>query len=844
MSFRSRFDNVFRGERLSRDIRIIPWLDALRADAVFGWRQLHKRKVASAVAILSLGLAFGACTSAFRLIDALLLRPLPVKNPESLYLFRYEGIGFDGSPMIGEWCEYPMFQRMRLKVRDEADLLAVSPANPRDLTFGSDEDMEKPYFQYVSGWMFASFGIPPALGRLFTENDDVKTGAHPYAVLSYDYWTRRFGRDPKVLGRSFRLVRTEEESRRGGTDLYTIIGVAAKGFTGVEPGTFTDIFVPTRMHPLVDEPYARWIRTLVILKPGVAVEPVGEQLRAVYHGFREEMARVSAGMPKQTVTGFANQRVFLEPAAPGVSFAQREFRKPLAVLAVLVALVLLVACANVANLMTSQAAARAREMALRVSIGAGRARLVQLVLVEAGLLALLAAVAGGAFAWWSAPLVVSHISFRNNPVRLQLAADWRVVGFGLALMLAVTLLFGLAPALRASAVKPASALKGGDRPYFRGRLMQGLVAAQAAFCFVVLFATGLFVATFERLSHQPTGFAPEQLLALDVMLLRPQPAEIWDQTVERLRTVPGVASVGLSGSAPLNVGLTAIHHISINGGSPTPETVPFVDVAPGWFGVMKIPLIAGREFRSSDTSPKCAIVNEAFTKRYFPGENAVGRLFRDGDSSVQIVGVTVNTPYADIHGPVPPVAYVPFRGPNRSATLMVRTASEDPLALASTLRKEAAHALPGFRFSNLHTENELIRAQTVRERLLAALALFFAVLALLLAGLGLYGVLDYSVLQRRREIGIRMAIGARAADIARRVATGAFAMVLAGAAIGLALGLAVARYVQSLLYEVKPTDPQMIAVPWLLLLSTTLLATVPAAVRAIRTDPVASLRTE
>jgi ABC-type lipoprotein release transport system permease subunit len=264
---------------------------------------------------------------------------------------------------------------------------------------------------------------------------------------------------------------------------------------------------------------------------------------------------------------------------------------------------------------------------------------------------------------------------------------------------------------------------------------------------------------------------------------------------------------------------------------------------------MKIPLLAGRDFRSSDASPKFAIVNEAFAKRYCPGENPVGKLFNDG---VQIIGVALNASYDNIHGPVPPVAYVPLRyvdtkgnvQPERSATLMVRTASPDPLALASTLRKEVARARPGFRVSDLHTEDELIQAQTVRERLLAVLALFFAVLALLLAGLGLYGVLDYSVLQRRREIGIRMAIGARATHIVWRVAADALAMVLAGATTGLGLGLIAARFIEALLYQVRPGDPRMVAVPWLVLLATALFATIPAAVRAIRTDLVTALRTE
>src|SRR5262249_42339038 len=268
----------------SRDAKIIGWLDSLWADAKFGWRQLGKNKATLAVAILSLGLAFGARTSAFRLIDALLLRPLPVKSPERLYVFEYEGIGFDGSPMIGEACEYPMFQRMLPALRDRADLLAISYANPRDLTYGSDEDMERPSLQYVSGSMFNSFGIRPALGRLLTTNDDLKPGAHPYAVLSYDYWTRRFGQDPKVIGRSFRLVNSGGMPSSS-NDLYTIIGVAGKGFTGVEPGTITDVFLPTMMNPFLDESNATWFRIFVILKPGVTVEAVREELPAVFRAF-------------------------------------------------------------------------------------------------------------------------------------------------------------------------------------------------------------------------------------------------------------------------------------------------------------------------------------------------------------------------------------------------------------------------------------------------------------------------------------------------------------------------------------------------------------------------------
>ena len=379
----------------------------------------------SAAAVLSLALAIGACTSAFRLIDALLLRPLPVAHPERLYALTHQGIGFDGKFQTGDNCEYPMFRQMRAAVKDDAELLAISYANRTDLTYGSDQEMEKAYRQYVSGWMFGSFGLRPALGRLLTEDDDLKPGAHPYAVLSYDYWSRRFGRDPKIIGRTFRM----------GNDLFQIVGVADQRFTGIEPGTMNDIFVPTMMSPYVNNANSTWFRTLIRLKPGVAIEPVREKLQAAFRTFREERVKTMSGLPQQTLDHFVSQKVLLEPAPTGVSQTQKDYRRSLAALGLLVALVLLIAAANVANLMTAQAAARAREMALRVSIGAGRWRLVQLVLVESAMVAFLAAAVGGWFAWWSAPFVVSRINPPDNPARLSLPADWRVLGFALALTL-------------------------------------------------------------------------------------------------------------------------------------------------------------------------------------------------------------------------------------------------------------------------------------------------------------------------------------------------------------------------------------------------------------------------
>jgi len=844
---RQAFGSALRQREESRDLRVVAWLDSLRADAVFGWRQLMKRKTTSAAAILSLALGMGACTAAFRLIDAVLLRPLPVAHPGRLYAVSRQEfrLAADGKAHIYDGWAYPAFRLMRAAVKDQAELIAVS-FGTTDLTYGSDQETEKAHLQYVSGWMFGSFGLRPILGRLLSENDDREPGAHPYAVLSDDYWAHRFARDPKIVGNTFRLDKR----------LYQIVGVCAGPFTGTNTGFVTDIFVPIMMNPGVDRTDSTWHETLAQLKPGVAAEPVRARLDAVARAFEAERAKGFAGMSKQSIDEWLKQRVVLQPAGAGFSSIQKAYRRPLAALGVLVALVLMIACANAANLMTAQAAVRAREMALRVSIGAGRWRLVQLVLVEGAWLGFLSAAAGALLAWRSVPLVLDMLNPLGDPVRLSLPADWRVLGFGLALTLGVTLLFGLAPALRASAVKPARALKGGDDPHSRRRLMHALVALQAAFCFLVLYAAGLLVATFERLSQAPTGFSAERLLALNTVAERPQPQVLWDQLVEHLRTAPGVETVALA-SRPLLSGYSSNDAVAVDGGAPSEDMAYFLNVSPGFADAMKIPLMGGRDFRASDTDPGAAIVSETFAKRFFKGQNPVGRWFERATDEgprfrFQVVGLVRDAHYIEMREPMLPVAYLPFRQvdgrgalqPVRRGTLMVRTSTANPRALAVVLSREVTRVRPEFRVTRIETQTEIDQVYTVRERLLAVLALFFAVVALLLAGVGLYGVLDYSVLQRRREIGIRIAIGAPAGSIARLVTLPVFTMVLGGGLSGLALGMTSMRYIESLFYEVKATDMGALAVPSLAILAAALVAALPAAIRAVRIDPAAMLRAE
>ena len=706
---RRAFGYALRYRDESRDVRLIPWLDSLRSDAVFAFRRLNQGKVTSAAAILSLAIAIGACTATFRLIDAIFLRPLPVANADRLHVVAFQNVGaIDAKDALYDSCSYPMFRQMRADVKDQAELIAVSYADRTDLTYASDQEMEKAYQQAVSGWMFTAFGLRPALGRLLTEDDDRTPGAHSVAAVSYDYWERRFGKDPHVLGRTFRM----------GDNQYEIVGVATEGFTGTETGIMTDIFIPMMMeNPHTLESWNNfWLRTLVQLKPGVDVNLVREKLAATFHTIQVERAKGFKGMTKQQLDRFFQEKLLLQPAPAGRSNLQRDYRQSLTALGVLVALVLLIACANVANLMTARAAARGREMALRVSIGAGRKRLAQLVLMESALVALLATIAGVLFAWWSAPFVVGKINSR-----LLLPADLRVLAFAVAMEVGVTLLFGLPSALRAASVQPAGALKGGDDPHSRGRLMRVLIAVQVAFCCMVLFVAGLFVTTIQRLSTQPTGFSPDRILNLETVTHGPQPPTYWDQVAAHLRSVPGVEMVAISGW-PLMSGESSVNSISINGAPPTDVFADYLTVSPGWLDSLKIPLIQGRDFRLTDNAPAVAIVNQAFVKQYFDGADPVGKFFERVESvngigthaRVEVVGYVRDARYRDnMRYPIRPTFYTPMHavGPTGDlkaisrGTFVVRTSGTNPAALASILRQEVPRARPEFRVSNIRTQN-------------------------------------------------------------------------------------------------------------------------------------------
>ena len=831
-----------------REQRGVPWISAFSSDVVFGWRQLNKHRMSSAAAILSLGLAIGATTAAFRLVDAVLLRKLPVANPDNLLYVSFTSTDSQNRVEERDDFDYPTFQRYARAIGNRAELMVVGMSAPEDVTVGASDEPERVFKQYVSGNVFPAFGLQPAAGRLLVVADDDNPAAHAVAVISYDYWERRFGRDPKAIGQTLRR----------GRQPYEIVGVTPKGFTGTEPGRLTDVFIPATMNvQALKSPGWSWFRLWVRANGEVTSAEVQQTLQTVFaEDHKQQLKSFPPDTSRQRLDAYLNERITLRPASSGASGTQQDLRRPLLILAALVALVLLVACTNVANLLIAQALARGREMALRVSIGADRWRLIRLVLVESAMLVVSATIAGLLFASWAAPLVVSMLSPKEDPVRLVLDTGWRVLAFLLLVATSVTCLFGLAPAIRASAFTPSTALKGEADARGHRRLMKTLVGAQMAFCVFVLFVAVLFGATLTHLSRQPLGFSHDRVLLVDATWPgKPQPAATWMQIVDRLRESPGIESAAFSGWTFLSENRWT-GTVFVPGQPLDARPAYFLDVSPGFFETVRIPLNQGRDFQVGDTAPTLkehdepvpgvAIVNAAFARVYFEGQNPVGRTVMIRPRSLiqipmEIVGLVADTVYANVRDPMRPIVFIPAEG-HGNGTFSIRTA-EDPLAVAAGIRRLVAGARAGTRVQVVPMTS-LVRRQMVRERLLATLTTFFAAVTLLLACVGLHGVLTYNVLQQRREIGVRMALGAQAMQVATRVTREMAIIVGCGALIGLAGGFGFGRVIERLLFEVRAVDPFPLLMPLVTLALAAVLAAVPPVMRAVRIDPAKILRAE
>lgn len=813
-----RFGDDWRLREDSREVKASTRIESLWRDVRFGGRMLAKNPAVSAAAVLSLGLAIGACATAFSLIDALILRPLPVHDPQGLVYITYPPAR-TGEP-DNDYFSYKALVRLRESAGGKIDLFTAGNPVLNDVIL--DGVSQRIRSEYVSGNIFQVLGLQPHLGRLLSPADDRNPAESPVAVISYDFWVR-LGSDPAILGKSL--------TARGAR--LSIVGVAPRGFTGVEPGLKNDVWVPNMMiNPQAFKDAGwEWFRILGRLQPGVTPEQAEQALQASFNDFRRSL---------NPDAKFKELLLHASSAANGPSRVRRMFARPLWIVAIVAGLVLLIAGSNVANLLVARSAARQREMAVRISMGAGRGRLVQQMLLESGLLACAACALGLALAYAMAPAVVGRLMPTGEPAYLDLHVSWRVVAFLAALGTAAAAGFGLIPAIRASAVAPQDVLKSGaGQSSARQGLLRPLVAAQVAFSFVVLFTGGLLLLSFHRLSTIDLGLARTgvALFELDGMGDRGNQSAM--QLLDRVRQVPGVRAAGYSSWALLNSNRWT-SEIAVPGRTST--IAHMLSTSPGFFDAMGIGLLSGRDFTPTDMTPDSpsAIVNEAFAAQNFPGENAVGKQVTRVGKTLTIVGLVRNSKYRDLRAAAPSTVYLPLTGKG-GMTLEVRTAG-DPTPIVASLREAIQSADRTVRVSRVTMQSELVSNQMIADRLLALLSGFFAIVAVTLVGIGLYGVLSYSVLRRTKEMGIRMALGARATHVIRLLVTETGAIVCAGVVAGLAGSLALARYVATLLFEVRPGDTATLLLPLSLLLLASMLAALAPALRAAKLDPMSALR--
>ena len=823
---------------------MLRWVDSVLRDARFGVRLCGRHKIVTAAAIVSLSLTIGASTAAFSLIDALILRPLPVDDPGSLI---YVGQRAPGESRDGLSFNYPLFDAMREAGRPYVRLFAMSDQSRGEAAFDDRVDPDTVYGQWISGDAFALLGVQPALGRVLAPSDDVQPGRHAVAVLSYDFWTRRFGRSPDVLGR---WVTLREKPLQ-------IVGVAERGFSGVEPGIMTDIWAPIMMwdEAAISDPDTRWFRTWGRMQPDATPEQAQAVVQAVFTRFRREQAARRSEEPPDRLRRFIDTRVHLRPAANGPSDLREDFGRPLWVLACIAGLVLLTACANVASLLVARATSRAREMALRVSIGAGRGRLIQQVLIESGLLTLASCTIGAVLAAAAVPEIVSMLSTSRTVVRLDTQLNWRLLAFLALAGSLVTFLFGLAPAVRASATSPNDVLKAGAGSH-TGTLgvFRPLVAAQVAFGFVVLFVAGLCLTSFARLAGTDLGFDPGGLVLVDVEATRARrnganATATWQQLVGNLERLPGIESVSLS---PWSLFQGSGRNKSVRiPGRPVDAYAPwYLGVSPGFLATMRIPLLAGRDLDWRDAQPdvpSAVVVNESFARRYFAGESALGKRFYriDGGERLvaqDIVGIAADAKYTNLREPAPPTVYDPYR-PEDAAVVQVRTRLPVDAA-AAAVRQEIARPHYSLRLTGITPQSTLVDNALVRDRALALLSAFFSAVALVLVIVGLYGVLSFGVVRRTRELGIRLALGAQPRRVVGPVLSEVGGMTIVGLALGAAGAAAAAQFVGALLFDVKPSDVWSIAAPLVCLLAACAISAVAPVWRATRILPTTALRHE
>ena len=833
------------------------------SDLRYAWRSMRKTPVVTAVAVLSIALGIGANTAVFTLVDQVLLRLLPVRQPEQLVVVTAQGTQYGNGWGDGNELSYPRYADLRDHNQVFTGMLCRF-GYVFHVTFGGAT--ERVQGELVSGTYFPVLGVGPYLGRTFSPEEDKIPNGHPLAMLSHAYWKSRFASDPTIVGKTLVVSNLP----------MTIVGVAQEGFDGINKGKAAQIFVPImmagRLTPLTEgitDRRLRWLNVFARLRPGVTPEQAAAALQPFYASqLQMEVNEVAfAKASAATKDNFLKGTVAVAPAGHGRSDLRRQLTTPLLVLMIIVACVLMIACANVANLLLARASARQREMAIRLALGATRRRILQQLLIESVLLAMLGGLAGIAVATWGADLLLEFYRNPDIPITVSARPDLRVLGFTLLISLATGLLFGLIPAIQSARAALAPTLKNEAGAVAGGssaRLRKALVISQVALSLLLLIGAGLFIRSLHNLMAVSSGFETTHLIEFSVSPKMNgyegvRSKQFAKTLLEQVQRTPGVTGAGFTGVGLLqggswNSSMTIAGHTA----KPDERVVTHNNpMSPGYFDAMGMKIVAGRDFDERDevltpvapgTNPTVVIVNQTFVTRYLGNRHPIGIRIGFGrdpgtPTPIEIIGVVSDAKYRSLRGETEPQAFFPFfAGPEvPGLTMYVRT-RQAPEEMFATLRRVVQQLDPNLPLFAMQTFETRVERSVSNERLVASLSSVFGLLATLLAMIGLYGVMAYTVTQRTREIGIRMALGAVSRDVARMILRDVAILVGVGLAIGLPAAWALGRYIGNQLFEITPTDPLTMAAAVLVLATVAAVAGLVPARRAARINPILALR--
>jgi predicted permease len=837
-------------------------------DVKFAVRTLGRSPVFTGVAVLSVALGIGANTAIFSLLDQVLLRLLPVKKPQQLVLLSMKGMQY-GNNNGGNALSYPMYEDFRKNNQVFSGMFCRFP-DYLALTFNGQT--ERVSGELVSGTYFPVLGVGAAVGRTFTPEEDQKIGGAPLAMLSYAYWKSRFAGDPGTVGKTVII---------NGHSMV-VVGVAEQGFDGVELGLRAEIFVPVVMKgpmlPLADDinnRRSRWVNAFGRLKPGVTAEQAQAALQPFFHGILEMEVQQPAFRNASAYTRqqFLKNVIQVLPGSQGRSYLRRQLQTPLWVLMAITGAVLLIACANVAGLLVARATSRQKEIAVRLALGAGRGQLIQQLLVESLLLAAIGGLLGLLLAISTDKVLMSFLPPETKTLTIATIPDWRILLFTIAVSLVTGILFGLIPAWQATRADVAPTLKdqagavvGGGAPV---RFRKALVAAQVTLSLLLLIGAGLFIRSLQNLRNLGPGFVPENLVAFNIDPSlngydTPRAKAFYKRLSDNLGSIPGTRSVALAALRILedNEWDSAVTVEDYNAKNGEHIQAFMNSISPRYFETLGVPILAGRDFtirdneeiqhgpEASDWNPTKAIVNEKFAKKYFGTTNAVGRYVGFGTdpgtkTDIEIIGVIKDIKYTNLRDEVPIQMFVPYLG-NRYVTGMTvyLKTTLAPDQIASAVRAQIRQIDPNLPLYGLRTVEQQISNSLLIERLIASLSSVFGALATLLATIGLYGVMAYTVARRTREIGIRMALGAFQGDVIWMVMREVIVLVAIGIVAGFGAAMGLTRFVRSQLFGVETMDPVALVAAIVGLAVVACLAGYIPALRASRVDAMHALRYE